>query len=130
MYVFNYFFKQKNLFGGGALSPPFLLYLLCVAFGVIHGMTSGGDFKTIILEGRPFWYMFVSYLLAYNLVSPKRHSHYFLWVLIIGASIKGIQGVYLYLIVFHGSLVGHNEIMAHEESFFFVALILLIVLFS
>src|SRR2546430_2576307 len=129
-YICHQLVKRQQILRGGALLLPFVFYLLCVAVGVIHGMTSGGNFKIIVLEVRPFWYMFVSYLLAYNLVSQKKHIRYLLWILIIGAGIKGIQGVYLYLIAFHASLIGHNEIMAHEESFFFVALILLIVLFS
>ncbi len=130
IYVCHHLVKRQRLLRGGPLFLPFMFYLLCVAVGVIHGMTSGGDFKTIVLEVRPFWYTFVSYILAYNLISQKQHIRYFLWMLIIGAAIKGLQGFYIYLILFHASLTGHNEIMAHEESFFFVALILLVMLFG
>lgn len=130
MYICQNLVKRQRIIRGGPLLLPFLFYLLCVAGGVIHGITTGGDLKIIVLEVRPFWYMFVSYLLAYNLVSQKQHIRYLLWMLIIGACIKGIQGLYIYLILFHASLNGHNEIMAHEESFFFVALILLVVLFT
>src|SRR5207248_1431874 len=52
---------------GGELLLPFLFYLLCVAGGILHGLTSGGDLKIIVVEVRPFWYLFVSYLVAYNL---------------------------------------------------------------
>ncbi len=35
--------RQKLLLGG-ELFLPFLLFMLCIAFGVVHGLTSGGDF--------------------------------------------------------------------------------------
>ena len=124
------FVTRQKLMLGGELFLPFLLFMLCVVFGVVHGITGGGDFKTIVVEVRPFWYLFLSYVLAYNLVSRKEHVRLFFWFVILGAGVKSLQGVYIYYIVLHASLLGHHEIMAHEESFFFVALILLVILFS
>jgi hypothetical protein len=122
-------FKRQRALAGGKLFWPFMFYLLCVAVGVVHGLTSGGTLKIVVVEVRPIWYLFVSYLLGYNLVTHKKHIRVFLWVVILGAGVKTIQGLYIYLIVLHGSYVGQNEIMAHEESFFFAALILLVILF-
>ncbi|MEO6890974.1 MAG: O-antigen ligase family protein, partial [Ktedonobacteraceae bacterium] len=129
MLVCHNLVKRRKLLQGNALLLPFVLYLLCVVVGVVHGLTSGGNLKTIVLEIRPFWYMFLSYMLAYNLVTRKEHIRNFLWIVILGAGVKALQGVYIYLIVLKGSLLGHREIMAHEESFFFIALILLVVMF-
>ncbi len=120
--------RQKPL-QGGSLFLPFLCFLLCVIGGVLHGLLTGGNLKIIVLEVRPFWYLFVAYLLAYNLVRHKNTIRAFFWIVIVGAGVKGLQGVYIYYIVLHGDLANHHEIMAHEESFFFVALILLLVLF-
>lgn len=122
--------KRQRPLWGGTLFLPFLFFLLCVAFGVMHGLISGGDFKIIVLEIRPLWYLFLSYLLGYNLITHKNQIRNFLWATIIGAGVKGIQGTYIVLVYLHGHLQGQNEIMAHEESFFFVALILLVILFS
>lgn len=69
--------KRQQAVHGGELLAPFLFFLLCVAGGVVHGMTSGGDLKIIIVEIRPFWYMFLSYLLAYNLVTYTKHIRTF-----------------------------------------------------
>lgn len=114
---------------GGEFIWPFSFLLLCVAVGVVHGLTSGGDFKIIVLEVRPFWYMFTSYLLAYNLMKNKCHVRAFFWIVIVAAGIKALQGLYIVFILLHGNLEGQNEIMAHEESFFFTALLLLMLLF-
>jgi len=119
--------RQRPLWGGELLLP-FLLFLLCVAGGVLHGLTTGGDLKRIVLEVRPFWYLFVSYLLAYNLITHKSHVRTLLWIVILGGSVKALQGVYIYLVILHSDLTGHNVIMAHEESFFFVCLLVLCML--
>ena len=123
------FVKRERLLRGGALLWPFLGFLACVVFGIIHGLSTGGTSQTIVLEVRPFWYLFITYLLAYNLVTQKSQIRAFFWVVIIAAGIKGLQGCYIYFLVLHRNLTGQNEIMAHEESFFFAALILLVIIF-
>lgn len=127
--VCHRFINRRQLLHGGGLLWAFLFYLLCVLGGVLHGLTSGGDLKMTVVEIRPFWYFFESYLLAYNLIRHKRDLYAFFWLVIVAAGVKGLQGVYIYLVVLHGDLAGYNSIMSHEESFFCVALILLVVLF-
>ena len=100
-----------------------------VVVAVFHGLTSGGTLKIVVIEVRPFWYLFLSYLLAYNLVSQKSHISAFFWLVIVDAGVKSLQGLYIFLIVLHGHLDGTHEIMAHEESFFFISLLLLLVIF-
>lgn len=121
--------RHERPLAGGPLLLPFSCFLLCVAWGVIRGLASGGTFKIMVLEVRPFWYLFIAYLLAYNLVSNKRHVRAMVWLIILGAGTKALQGLYIYAIVLHGRLEGHHEIMAHEESFFLGAVVLLCVVF-
>lgn len=130
MFICHRFMMHRPGLKGGALLLPFLFYLACVAFGVVHGMTSGGNFKIIVLEIRPFWYLFVSYLLAYNLVARKSHITTFFWIVIVAAGVKALQGVYIYVGVLHFNLSQNREIMAHEDSFFFAALIFIVILFA
>ena len=93
---------------------------------LLHGIASGGDFKIIVLEVRPFWYLFVSYILAYNVVTEVKHVRNIIWITVIGTAIKGVQGVYIVYTYLGGQIEGHNEIMAHEQSFFFVLVLLLL----
>ena len=115
---------------GGALLVPYLLFLLCVAWGVVHGLSSGGDLKITIDEVRSFWYLFLGYLLAYNLVNSKQHVRTVFWFIILCAGIKALEGFYIYIYILHGFLDSTNEIMSHEESYFWIAVLLLIMLFS
>jgi len=128
MLVCHRLVNRQKMLEGGALLLPFLLYLLCVAGGVLHGLVSGGDLKITVVEIRPFWYLFISYLLAYNLVTRISHLRAFLWIVILAAGIKGLQGVYISFVALHGNLKGVDIIMSHEESFFFVALLVLLML--
>lgn len=127
--VYHRFLKRQRLLAGGELLLPFLFYLLCVAGGVAYGLASGGDLKIIVVEVRPFWYMFVSYLIGYNLIRHKRHIQIFFWLVLLSAGFKALQGLYIYLMVLHGNLTGYDSIMTHEESFFFAAFIILFALF-
>lgn len=128
--VCHRFINRQRLLQGGTIIWPFLLFLLCVVGGIVHGLASGGDLKITVVEVRPFWYFFEAYLLAYNLVMRKRDLYAFFWLVILAAGVKGLQGVYIYLVALHGNLAGYDSIMSHEESFFCVALILLVALFS
>jgi|SRR5450755_448635 O-Antigen ligase len=130
IWLLHHLLRRERLLRGGALWYPFLFYMLCVVGGIIYGLATGGNLKIIVVEFRPFWYMFTSYLLAYNFVTRKSQIRGFFWLAIISAGVKALQGLYVYLIVYHGSLVGHETIMSHEESFFFAALLLLVIIFS
>ncbi len=88
------------------------------------------NLQILVEEVRSFWYLFLGYLLAYNFIRKKQHLRYFLWFTILCAGIKALQGVYIYIFVIHGDLADNHQIMAHEESFFWVSVLLLIILFS
>lgn len=114
---------------GGPLFWPFVIFLLCVAGGIVRGWLAGGAPRIIVLEVRPFCYFFLAYLLAYNVVDSARQVRTLLWIIIAGAGVKALQGLYIYLGVQHGHLEIRREIMAHEESFFLAAVVVLFVIF-
>lgn len=120
--------KREWLLRGGALLVPLLLFSLCLVGGAIHGYTTGGDVKIMVVELRPFVYLFESYLIAYNLVTRKSDVYAFFWFVIAGAGVKALQGIYIY-IKLHGQL-GDGTLMSHEESYFFCGLLLLVILLS
>jgi hypothetical protein len=120
--------KREAILRGGALIVPFLLFLLCLVGGAVYGYLTGGNLKVIVVEMRPFVYFFESYLIAYNLVARKSHVRIFFWFVIVGAGVKALQGIYIYLKL-HGQL-GDATLMSHEESFFFIGLLLLVILLS
>jgi O-Antigen ligase len=129
IWIMHQLIKRRPLLQGGALIGPFSLYMACVVGAIVYGLATGGNISIIVLQFRPFWYTFLSYILAYNFVTRKSHVRSFFWLAIFSAGFKGLQGLYVYLIVFHGHLTGHDTIMSHEESFFYAALLLLLIIF-
>jgi hypothetical protein len=129
IWIFYRLVKHKPLLQGGALIGPFTFFMLCVVGAIVYGLVTKGNLNIVVLQVRPFWYLFLSYILAYNFVTRKSHVRAFFWLAIVSAGIKGLQGLYVYLIVYKGSLAGHDTIMSHEESFFYATLLLLLVIF-
>lgn len=126
--VCRHLVKREKLLHGGGLIVPFGLFMLCVVVAAAYGYLSGGTLKIIVVEIRPFIYFFESYLLAYNLVTQKNDVRNFFWLVITGAGLKGLQGIYIYVRL-HGQL-GNNTLMSHEESFFFIGVLLFVILLS
>jgi hypothetical protein len=130
VFIIHGLLKHQKPLRGGELLPPFLIFFVCVIWGLAHGLTSGGVFQIVVEEVRSFWYLFLGYLLAYNCIQKKKHLRYFFWFVILCAGIKAMEGVYIVIFVIHGDLANYHEIMAHEESYFWVSVLLLIMLFS
>lgn len=117
-------------FEKGSLMRPLGLFMLMVLVGEFRGISSGGNFHDSLWEIRSQVYMLVAYIAACNLIKTRFHVHVLTWILIIGAGLKGIQGVYRYQLELHGDLGGAEALFAHEQSFFFNAfLTLAIILF-
>jgi hypothetical protein len=130
VFIVHNLLKRQKFVQGGELLLPYIFFLLCVVWGIAHGLSTGGDLKILVNEVRSFWYLFLGYLLAYNLIRTKRHLRYFFWFVIICAGIKALEGFYIYAVVLHGDLSGNRQIMSHEESYFWISILLLAVLFS
>lgn len=130
IFVVHRLLKRQKPLQGGPLLLPFLVFLLFVVWGIVHGLSGGGNFKIIVNEVRSFWYLFMGYIISYNMVQSKNHVRIFFWFIIICAGIKALEGTYIYIFILHGSLGENREIMAHEESFFWTSVLLLIVLYS
>jgi hypothetical protein len=118
--------KRQTLLRGGGLILPFALFMLCVVVAAVYGYLTGGTLKIIVVEIRPFVYFFESYLLAYNLVTQKSQVRGFFWLVIVGSLIKALQGIYIYIRL-HGQ-TGSDSLMSHEESFFFIGMLLFLML--
>jgi hypothetical protein len=127
--VISRLMKRTTPLEGGPLILPFGLFMLTVVMGVIHGLATGGQLKIIVIEARPLWYLFITYILAYNLFTNLKQVKALFWIVILGEGFKGLQGLYILYVVLKGDTTGQDSLIAHEDSYFFAALLLLIVLF-
>ncbi len=106
-------------FDRGVMMLPLGLYILMVGVAEAHGLSSGGDFKLSLWEVRAQAYMLITYILACNLVKTRAHLNTLLWIVVVGTGIKGVQGVWRYLITLHGSIHSVEALFPHEQSYFY-----------
>jgi hypothetical protein len=116
---------------GGPVFIPFTAFMAMIAFGVVHGVLTGGDLKISLWTTRGLAYFYISYLLTVNIIQNRRQVNALLWIIILGVAIKAVTAWWRYSVNLGGDLSqlrlahGSNSLMAHEESFFFVAVIIL-----
>lgn len=114
------------------LLAPVTVFIAAVAFGVIHGLITGGDVKIALWTVRPLAYFYLAYLLTLQLLTDRRQITGLLWLLIVGAALKGLIGWWRYYVDLGADLSalnqveGMNSLMSHDESFFYLAVILLL----
>jgi hypothetical protein len=117
--------KPVPLFG------PLSAFVAVVALGVVYGLVTGGAIKTALWTVRPLAYFYLAYLLTLQLINDRRQVTVLLWILILGAALKGVIGWWRYYVDLGGNLnglnqvTGMNSLMAHEESLFYLGIILL-----
>lgn len=115
-------------FDWGTLMKPLGLYMLMVIIGEFHGLLTGSDFRFSLEEIRAQVYMLVAYVLTCNVIQHRKQVAKLLWVIIIGAGLRGIEGSLRYIFTIRGSGPGINELYPHEQAFFFNAFLTIAIL--
>jgi hypothetical protein len=109
----------------GPLFVPVAFYTFMVLFGLVRGMGTGGDLSLALWEARAQVYLFLAYLLAYNLIQDKGQVKVIVWFFLAGVALKGLLGSWRFLVTLGGDLsridefTTYNSILSHEESLLF-----------
>lgn len=110
---------------------PLTAFIAVVAFGVVHGLLTGGDAKIALWTVRPLAYFYFGYVLTVQLLTDRKQVTSLVWLVLLATAVKGIIGWWRYYVDLGGDLNqltgidGMNSLMAHEESFFFLGIIVL-----
>ncbi len=119
----------------GPLWWPFVAFMGLLFLAVFRGALAGGDVKIALWSVRGMILMFVAYLLTVSLVQRPEQLRPFFLLLVGGVMLKGLIGIWRFLIDFGGHIsvevdtgLPGNSLMAHEESFFFLLALFLAVL--
>ena len=103
---------------GGRLVMAYSLFMVVVLGAEVHGLLSGGDFKTSLWEIRPQVYGFVLFFLATTLVKDRNQLIRLGIVFLLAESVKAFVGDYRYFITLNHNLGPSEDILAHEDSYF------------
>jgi len=84
----------------------------------VHGLLTHGDFKISLYELRPFLYLSGGYLLAAQCLRSRAAFQAVLWAFVLGVAYRAFIGAEL-AHDFAGVYPRPNELLEHDESFFF-----------
>jgi len=115
-------------FDRGSLMLPLGLYMLMVLVAEMRGLMTGGSLHDSLWELRGQAYMFVAYLLVCNLVKNRSQMMKLIWILVIGAALRGIEGSFQYIFVLRAADISTHELYPHEQSYFFNAFLTLTII--
>lgn len=114
----------------GRIGGPMLLFLAAVVFSWGFGLLGGGEWKVSLWEIRALFYMVACYFLAVNLIRTPGQVRIIGGIVVVMIGIKALQGLYRYLVPFHGNLTDVYAITGHEDALFLDTLLLLAAAFA
>lgn len=116
----DFVFKPISVWGS------FLVFFVCFVLAFLNGMRTGGDFLVALWEVRALFYLCLMYLIVPQILDSKKQITLLFWVIIIGITIKALQGVARFVDL--GFTTGGFEVLTnHEDPVFMVTLFVLLI---
>lgn len=104
----------------------FLGFFVCFVLAFINGMLGGGDFLVALWEVRALFYFCLMYVIVPQILDSKKQITLLFWVIIIGVTIKALQGVIRFVDL--GFTTGGYAVLTnHEDPVFMVTLFVLLI---
>jgi len=108
--------RRQLKFYTGILFWPALVFALFLIFGIVYGLSTGGNTNVALWEVRPIFYLFFMLIFVSNLLEKPEHLSHMIWVSMIGLGIEGIVGCYYYFAVLGMDLTGVERITEHSAA--------------
>lgn len=97
-----------------------------VTLAAVHGLLNHGDYKMVFWEIRPTLYVALMYVFTAQLGARVETITAVLWLFVIGVAFKAAQGLFL-MPAFFSAQPRPEYLLSHEDSFFFVLYIVLVI---
>lgn len=102
----------------GRLLWPYLLFMIAVFIGEVHGMLNGGDLNKSLWELRPQVYGFIGFVAASLLIRSREDVERLALIVVSAVIVKAAIGDFRYFIVLNHNLGTHETVLGHEDSYF------------
>jgi O-antigen ligase len=122
------FLRLRKLECPIVLTPELLLvilFLLVLIATFLRGLNNGGTLSSAIWQIRPFFYLAAFCFLLTQTIQTERDLQLVGWTLITAVTLKAAQVVWIFLFVAEGRVGNWRQIVGHEDSVFFVAVLAL-----
>ena len=108
-----------------SLTLQSIMWGMWLVFSFVLGMQKGGEFLPALWECRALVYLSILSFFVPQVLQTKKDINGLVWVMIIGVTIKALEGVLRY--ADNGwSNVGYEALQAHEDPLFISMLIVLL----
>lgn len=108
--------RRLNLYQG-PLFWPVIIWIGFVVFGLVYGISRGGNLNIALWECRPMFYLPVMLVLTSNLIQTREQVNRLVWTAMLALFIHGgIIGVYYYFVVLAGQISRIESIVEHAAA--------------
>lgn len=117
----------------GSLRAPLLVFVGCVAFGVVNGLTHGAQFNIALWEARGFLTMVVVFFLASILIREEAHVNQLIWTILFAVTGLALENTLRWLFIVRNLTVADDLAYDHIDAMvltFAVMLCLSLLLFG
>jgi hypothetical protein len=108
-----------------AFSRALCVFLLLCLFGLVIGISHGGDFNIALWELRPMLLLATTYFLTFTFIKNRSALRSVLWLFVICTGFKALQGTYMFFSFARAMNPRPESLLSHEESVFFGILMVL-----
>jgi len=106
-----------------------VVFLGMLIFFTGYGLARGGNWKASLWEIRALYYLCGMYFLTSQIIRDRRQVKVCIWIILVTISIKGLQGVWRYVVTLQGDLTGIRAITGHEDALFISSVFVLMACF-
>lgn len=100
----------------GILFWPAVLFLIFVSYGLVFGLSRGGNLVIALWEARSIYYMLSLLVLVSNLIQTRSQVNILFWVIVSALFLKGLTGVSYIATELQWDISGVERIAEHSMS--------------
>jgi hypothetical protein len=100
----------------GSLRTPLLVFVGCLAFGLVNGLTHGAAFNIALWEVRGFLMLILIFFLASILLREEAHTNQLIWTVLIATTGLALENSLRWLFIFRNLTVADDLAFDHVDA--------------
>lgn len=118
---------RRVVFHQGPLFWPAVVFLVFVTYGLVYGLSRGGNVTIGLWESRSTYYLLAMLIFVGNLIETREDVNIFIWTTVIALFIKSIFGIVYIATELHYDVSTVEQIAEHSMSIQFNSFFALVI---